>query len=133
VPADLQLTLSLSDIARLAQVQRPVLSMWRRRSIGSDAPFPAPLDDVSAGERFDAEDVVGWLEATGRGNNREVRSDAPAHTAPAGLSLRDLHQVNGLTAVAGQQSWPVMTRLPRFAYSGPFVNPSGEGIESSFR
>jgi len=99
VTTDLQLSMSLSDIARLAQVQRPVVSMWRRRSIGSDAPFPAPLDDVSTGERFDAEDVVGWLEATGRGNNREVRSDAPAHTAPEGLSLRDPHRMNGLTAL----------------------------------
>lgn len=97
---NLGLSLSLSDIARLAQVKRPVVSMWRRRSAESDTPFPAPLDDLTTGERFDAEAVVGWLETTGRGNNRDVRSDAPAHAMPAGLSLRDDPDVlDGLTGL----------------------------------
>lgn len=83
------LQLSLSDIARLAQVQRPVVSTWRTRAAASDLPFPAPLKGVVGAERFDADAVVEWLETSGRGNNRDVRADAPACSLPAGVSLRD--------------------------------------------
>lgn len=83
------LQMSLSDIARLAQVRRPVVSMWRTRAAASDLPFPAPLEGVVGEVRFDVDAVVEWLEASGRGNNRDVRADAPACSLPAGLSLRD--------------------------------------------
>jgi len=83
------LQLSLSDVARLAHVQRPVVSTWRTRAAASDLPFPAPLRGVVGEERFDVDAVVDWLETSGRGNNRDVRADAPACSLPAGLSLRD--------------------------------------------
>lgn len=70
------MTLSLADIARLADVQRPVVSMWRKRPL-LDAAFPDP-DDAG---RFDAGDVASWLERTGRGNNPEVRADLALHAS----------------------------------------------------
>lgn len=94
------LQLSLSDVARLAQVRRPVVSMWRIRAAASDLPFPAPLGGVVGEERFDVDSVVEWLETSGRGNNRDVRADAPACSLPAGLSLRDDPRLfEGLTAL----------------------------------
>ncbi|MGA4670617.1 hypothetical protein ACPCG0_12635 [Propionibacteriaceae bacterium Y1923] len=63
-------TLSLAEVARLADVQRPVVSMWRRRP-KAGLGFPSPLPDG----RFDALEVVDWLEATKRGNNPDARGD----------------------------------------------------------
>jgi hypothetical protein len=94
-----RLQLSLSAIALLAHVQRPVPSMWRARAADSDLPFPEPVARVGLEERFDVEQVVGWLEATGRGRNPEVRADAAAFASPAGLSLRDTTPHAGLTAL----------------------------------
>ncbi len=59
-------TLSLADVARLARVQRPVVSMWRRRPVEGIA-FPSPQPDG----RFRADDVVAYLSTTGRGNDHE--------------------------------------------------------------
>lgn len=59
-------TLSLADVARLARVQRPVVSMWRRRPV-EGIPFPSRQPDG----RFLAGDVVDYLSATGRGNDHE--------------------------------------------------------------
>jgi hypothetical protein len=72
------LRMTLSDVAALAQVQRPVVSMWRKRSAGSAHPFPGPAALEGGRELFDADQVVGWLEATGRGKNPEARNDAAA-------------------------------------------------------
>src|SRR3954471_2926397 len=85
-------TLTLQDIADLARVQRPVVSMWRRRRTvrGVDSPFPKPALREGGGERFDRDEVVAWLEATGRGNNAEARQDAPALSVPAGAELEDI-------------------------------------------
>ena len=92
--------ISLADVARLAQVQRPAVSMWRSRSAASDSPFPRAIDRSGAQERFDAEQVVNWLERTGRGNNPDVRADVAAFASPAGLSLLDCKGLfSGLTAL----------------------------------
>lgn len=73
-------TMSLSDVARLARVQRPVVTTWRRRKAHTTQPFPAPIDPTSSRPLFDALEVVEWLEETDLGNNREVRADAAAFT-----------------------------------------------------
>ncbi len=57
-------TMSLADVARLARVQRPAVSMWRSRPVAG-VPFPAPQADG----RFLADDVVSYLRTTGLGNN----------------------------------------------------------------
>ena len=65
------LQLSLSDIARLADVKRPVVSMWRRRPLAGHS-FPRPVGMVFGEERFDAREVAAYLAVTGRGNNRDA-------------------------------------------------------------
>lgn len=94
------LHLSLSDIAQLARVQRPVVTTWRSRAAKSDLPFPQPIEGGAGGDRFDVDAVVDWLETSGRGNNPDVRADAAAHALPAGMNLRgDPALFAGLTAL----------------------------------
>ncbi|WP_147681501.1 hypothetical protein [Actinomyces ruminicola] len=69
-------TLSLADVAKLAGVKRPVVSMWRKREVPG-LPFPA----AGADGRFAADEIVDWLEATGRGNNPEARADVAIRVA----------------------------------------------------
>lgn len=70
---------SLADIARLARVQRPVVSMWRKRPTarGAIIPFPQPRATRDAHDVFDLAEVLDWLEQTGRGKNVEARVEAP--------------------------------------------------------
>ena len=70
---------SLADIARLARVQRPVVSMWRKRPTarGVIIPFPQPKATRDAHDVFDLAEVLDWLEQTGRGKNVEARGEAP--------------------------------------------------------
>lgn len=67
---------TLSDIAELARVRRPVVSTWRTRFATSDTPFPAALDHRSGREVFSLDEVVEWLEGTSHGNNPTARQDA---------------------------------------------------------
>jgi hypothetical protein len=96
------LLLSMSDIARLARVQRPVVTIWRNRSAGSDAPFPRPVTHERGQELFDAADVGSWLTATGRGNNPEAAADAAAHAAldrAVRTGIPAFHSVTALLAL----------------------------------
>ncbi|WP_159067472.1 DNA-binding protein [Gordonia iterans] len=71
--------MSMQDIADVARVRRPVVSMWRTRY--TDGPFPFP-DPVAPGDsRFDAEEVARWFRDTGRGNNPEAADDVALHTS----------------------------------------------------
>lgn len=91
--------LSLSDIARLAGVRRPVVSMWRRRPHPAHA-FPSPVARVAGEERFDAAEVIEYLDATGRGNNPEAADDLVAHTKLAQVTnLDETTAVDGLLAL----------------------------------
>lgn len=74
--------MSLSDIAALAGVQRPVVTMWRKRPRvrGELLPFPRAMTSVNGVERFATREVVAWLERSGRGVNAEFREDALAHS-----------------------------------------------------
>lgn len=84
--------LTLQDIADLARVQRSVVSKWRARPRvrGRLMPFPAPADTTGGTERFARDAIVEWLERTGRGNNPEVRLDAPALDPPPAAGLNTL-------------------------------------------
>ncbi len=94
------LRLGLSDVAQLAHVQRPVVSMWRARSAGSARPFPAPIDTTRGRESFDGTAVVEWLIATGRGNNPTARDDLAAYASLDGGSAQDDQAVfDGITAL----------------------------------
>lgn len=72
--------ISLPDIARLANVQRPVVSVWRTRSRGTEFPFPGSKQNSGAQELFAADEIVAWLQATGRGNNAAFKDDSAAYT-----------------------------------------------------
>ncbi|MBU4336838.1 MAG: hypothetical protein KJ548_09710, partial [Actinobacteria bacterium] len=92
--------LTLADIAELAYVQRPVVSMWRSRSAGTAHPFPAVAERLDSREAFRLDDVVSWLEQTGRGNNSAARQDAVASTALDLLPVADRAvAVEGLLAL----------------------------------
>lgn len=69
----------MTGIALLAQVERPVVSSWRKRYADGDDRFPSPTGRPSTrGEIvFDLADVAGWLRKTGRGNNEFAADEAP--------------------------------------------------------
>ncbi|EWT04339.1 hypothetical protein N864_08715 [Intrasporangium chromatireducens Q5-1] len=93
------LQLSLADVARLAGVQRPVASMWRKRALPGQ-PFPEPVAVIEGQERFDAFAIADYLAATGRGNIRVEREDVAAHAHLAGADRPPEHiKVAGLTAL----------------------------------
>jgi hypothetical protein len=67
----------MQGIADLAQVKRPVVSVWRTRYADSEHPFPAPVQEDPL--RFDAHEVAEWLTETGRGNNEHAAVENPLH------------------------------------------------------
>src|ERR1700733_13362256 len=83
------LTLSMADVANLAAVQRPVVSVWRTRAARSSTPFPLPCQGSDGQMRFDTLEIVEWLETTGRGNNPSARDDVAAFATPSTARWRD--------------------------------------------
>ncbi|WP_081511805.1 hypothetical protein [Nocardia donostiensis] len=98
-------TLTMQDIADLAKVQRPVVSMWRRRTKvrGMIIPFPAAVERVDGIERFRRDEIIEWLELTGRGNNSEHRLDAPAVSVPDAFELESLVALLCLQVCTGRE------------------------------
>lgn len=95
------MTVTLPDVATLAQVQRPVVSMWRRRHASGAHPFPAPVATLAGSPRFRASDIAAWIEATGLGNNDRFSADLARRAALADLGgLSDRVAFDGLTALA---------------------------------
>lgn len=88
--------MTMRDIAGLARVQRPVVSVWRRRSRATAHPFPSARQKRDGQEFFLRDDVVAWLEDTQRGNNPEARADAAAHSLLAGGSIKDAETLSAL-------------------------------------
>ncbi|KQQ98293.1 hypothetical protein ASF74_14175 [Arthrobacter sp. Leaf145] len=78
--------MTLSDVAALAQVQRPVVSVWRKRSAKSTHPFPKPVALNGRLELFDSGHIAAWLTDTGRGNNREAANDVAAFARMPGMT-----------------------------------------------
>lgn len=95
--------LSLSDIARLTNVQRPVVSVWRSRSKSSAAPFPESATRNGKQEFFDATEIVAWLETTGRGNNAHIAEDMTAHTLGARADFISVSALLALSAMSGER------------------------------
>ncbi|MGW5572363.1 hypothetical protein ACWEVD_14245 [Nocardia thailandica] len=98
-------TLTMQDIADLAQVHRPVVSMWRKRPVvrGEFVPFPAAVATVDRVERFRRDEVIDWLERTGRGNNAAHRLDAPALSVPDGAEFEHLVTLLCLAAASRRE------------------------------
>lgn len=78
---------TMSDIARIANVTRQAVTNWRSRI--SPLPFPSSVGVVGGVEQFDRDEILDWLEATGRGLNNDARLDAPAVAVPADLRVED--------------------------------------------
>ncbi|MBD8078172.1 hypothetical protein [Cellulosimicrobium arenosum] len=94
------LRLSLPDVAELAHVRRPVVSVWRRRHADGPRPFPAPVSQRGGSPRFRASDVVDWVEATGLGNNAAFRADVALRAAlDDAMGPPDDVALGGLTAL----------------------------------
>lgn len=69
----------MQGVADLASVQRPVVSMWRKRLAATDQPFPPPLSERPL--RFSAAQVAAWLADTGHGNNADARIESPLYSS----------------------------------------------------
>lgn len=77
------LRLGMADVALLAKVQRPVVTLWRSRYEASERPFPQPVVSDGGPAFFDAAEVAAWLTETGRGNNPEAGDDVAAFATMA--------------------------------------------------
>lgn len=96
---------TMAEIARLANVTRQAVTNWRSRP--ASTPFPAPVKVVHGIERFDRDEVLDWLESTGRGRNREARLDAPAVVAMEGLDLERAVVLLALRAKVAEDIGPL--------------------------
>jgi hypothetical protein len=98
-------TVTLQDIADLAHVRRHVVTMWRSRPRvrGRNLPFPDAVSSVGGVERFDRDEIVAYLEETGRGNNAEARQDAPALAVPDGAGVEDAVTMLCLRTLGGAE------------------------------
>jgi hypothetical protein len=73
VPAPL---MSMTEIAELAKVQRPVVTTWRRRH----RDFPAPVGGNAAQPLFDPRQVADWLINTGRADRDQIEPELSLYT-----------------------------------------------------
>jgi len=66
----------MPEIAELAGVRRPVVTVWRRRYNGS---FPQPVGGDASRPLFDARAILDWLADTGRVDRGAVEQDLRQH------------------------------------------------------
>ncbi len=72
---------TMSEIATMARVKRPVVSTWRRRY----KDFPVPVAENVGGPQFHGQEVVEWLIAKGLGNAdpAQLRAELALHSIVA--------------------------------------------------
>lgn len=121
--------ITMSEIARLAGVRRQAVTNWRSRP--ATAPFPTSVRGAGGLERFEREEVLEWLEVTGRGNNPEARIDAPALVAPAHLEVESAVVLLALRAAAGDDLGP-MARGERLSVANN-IDPSDLYLQTEVR
>ena len=90
--------LTMQSIADLTHVRREVVSMWRKRSAGTEHPFPPSLLPGRTPLRK-AGQVASWLEATGRGNNPEAALEVLLYSSQFEELLEDLEVASILLLV----------------------------------
>ncbi|MFZ2172849.1 MAG: hypothetical protein WAW17_02220, partial [Rhodococcus sp. (in: high G+C Gram-positive bacteria)] len=99
------LLLSKPDIAALARVQRPVVSMWVQRYRTSSAPFPAPVVTRGREELYLGTEVVDWIRSRNLGNSDSLAEDLAIHAALDHRSELDADIVfHGVTALLCMKS-----------------------------
>lgn len=87
-------TITMQGIADLAQVKRPVVSMWRTRFAHSEFPFPPPVEKGPL--LFDAAEVAQWLHETGHGNNAHPADEFALHSSAMQLLAQNLDDASAL-------------------------------------
>ncbi|MFC0039634.1 SAM-dependent DNA methyltransferase [Actinomadura rayongensis] len=88
--------MSMTEIAELADVKRPVVSTWRRRY----PDFPQPATEERGQQLFDAAHIIDWLVETGRARRSEIEGDLRVHTlARLGARLPSSTLIPALTAL----------------------------------
>lgn len=108
-------TLTPQGIADLAQVKRPVVSVWRSRyssrtsSRAPHPPFPEPLPGGSP-QRFEASEVAAWLATTGLGNNPAAGLEAPLHSDAMDRLTSKLDEASALLLLHALTGEPVADR-----------------------
>lgn len=101
------LRIALADIARLAKVQRPVVSSWRQRfATGVDA-FPRAVSSTDGIDLFDALEVARWLVDTGHGKNPQAIIEAPLFARPSGFDGSYCEAVTALLAMRASHGAPL--------------------------
>jgi N-6 DNA Methylase len=70
------LLMSMTEIAELAKVRRPVVTTWRRRH----RDFPAPAGGDAAQPLFHPRQVADWLIGTGRADRDQVEPELSLYT-----------------------------------------------------
>jgi hypothetical protein len=68
-----ELLMTMTDIADLAEVQRPVVTKWRQRF----ADFPTPVGGDASRPQFPPDDVVAWLLGTRRISRDRAEQELP--------------------------------------------------------
>lgn len=104
MPSAPTLLLDLAGVARLAEVQRPVASMWRTRFASASDPFPPVVDEQGGRALFDAMEVAQWLARTKHGNNRDATADAAASASPYDFDFTDASHVDIVDALLALRS-----------------------------
>lgn len=90
------LLMSMTEVAELTGVRRPVVSTWRRRH----PDFPKPAAEERGQLLFDAAQIIDWLVETGRAERAEVEGDLQVHTlARLGAQLPPRTLIPTLTAL----------------------------------
>lgn len=90
-----RLRMRMADIADIAGVRRPVVTMWRKRPAPGGAPFPEPVESAGGETWFDADQIGEYLDRTGRGNNPTAKLDIAARATAVTESPADrlpMHQ-----------------------------------------
>ncbi len=93
------LLIDLAGVARLADVRRPVATVWRTRFATATDPFPPPVSEKGGRAFFDALSVAQWLARTEHGNNPDAVADAAAAATPAGFDVADPAHVAAVDAL----------------------------------
>lgn len=123
------LLIDLAGIARLAGVQRPVVSMWRSRFASTRDPFPRAVGENGGRTQFDAQQVADWLVRSGHGNNPEARADVAASATPPDFSFADssaVAELEALIALYARTDDPSQLTPSRIKEAAAEVDPRDE-------
>ncbi|MGW9567548.1 hypothetical protein [Prescottella equi] len=94
------LLLTMRDIAALAKVKRPVVTMWAKRFRNGDRPFPRPVSRDGRSAKFDAVEVAEWVQSRGLGNSDSFARDMAMYAAFEHTSGMDQVAIaDGITAL----------------------------------